>query len=107
MQIFAVGFDPATLEHYSLNMYYVYVLLSDKNETIYIGYTTNVVRRLQEHNHGDTPSTKRYRPWKVIYVEGYFSQEDAKRREVTLKRYGRSYAQLKFRIKKSILDALR
>lgn len=85
----------------------MYVLLSEKNETLYIGYTTNVVRRLCEHNNGDSQSTKRYRPWKLVYVEGYFSNDDARKREVALKRYGRTYAQLKIRIRKSILDALR
>lgn len=88
-------------------MYYMYILISDKNETLYIGYTTNVVKRLNQHNNGDTPSTKRYRPWQLVYVEGYFSDDDAKKREITLKNYGRTYAQLKIRIKKSILDALR
>lgn len=88
-------------------MHYVYILISVKNKTLYIGYTTNVVKRLHEHNDGDSPSTKRYRPWKLVYVEGYFSSDDALKREITLKNYGRTYAQLKVRIKKSILDALR
>lgn len=88
-------------------MYYVYILTSLKNQTLYIGYTINVLKRLHEHNNGYTLSTKRYRPWKLVYVGGYFSEDNARDREVALKQYGRTYAQLKVRIKKSILVALR
>ncbi|MDO8601505.1 MAG: GIY-YIG nuclease family protein [bacterium] len=85
-------------------MEYVYILKSSKNNSLYIGRTKNVVRRLREHENGDNPSTKRYRPWRCIYLEGYFSSEDAKRREHNLKYFGKSYGQLKSRIKSSLQD---
>ena len=65
----------------------------------------HVVRRLREHNAGDTFTTRKYAPWVLIYLEGYFSEEDAKHREYTLKQFGKVYAQLKRRIQKSILCA--
>ena len=49
-------------------MFYIYVLESLKNKTLYIGYTTDLAKRCKEHNQGLTISTKRYRPWKLIYT---------------------------------------
>lgn len=83
-------------------MYYVYILMSSRTDHLYIGYTTNVVRRFTEHNNGKVFSTKQYQPWRLVYLEGYSSEEDAKHREYILKQYGRVYSQLKRRIAKSI-----
>lgn len=65
--------------------YYVYVLENKKNENLYIGYTTDIKRRLQEHNHGLNFSTKPFKPWKLIHLECYLNELDAKRREGYLK----------------------
>jgi len=62
-------------------MYYVYVLRSQRDGKLYIGYTTNLMKRMQEHNHGEVTSTKSRRPLELIFYEGYKSMEDAKRRE--------------------------
>ncbi|MFA7677206.1 MAG: GIY-YIG nuclease family protein [Candidatus Omnitrophota bacterium] len=43
-------------------MYYVYVLQSVNNEYIYVGSTRDLKRRIQEHNHGKSHSTKKYVP---------------------------------------------
>lgn len=65
--------------------FYVYMLLSKKDNHIYIGYTNDLVKRVIEHNHGLNFSTKAYRPWQLIYYEACLNQEDAKRRESYLK----------------------
>ncbi|MBI2024478.1 MAG: GIY-YIG nuclease family protein [Candidatus Harrisonbacteria bacterium] len=83
-------------------MHYVYLLKSKKNNSLYIGRTINLAQRLKEHNHGLNLSTKRYLPWQCIYFEGYFAEEDAKKRESNLKYFGKSYSQLKRRIKNSL-----
>ena len=83
-------------------MHYVYLLMSPKTDHLYIGQTSNVVRRLAEHNSGKVFSTKSDLPWRLVYLEGYFSEDDAKHREYVLKQYGRVYSQLKRRIVKSI-----
>jgi len=83
-------------------MYYVYILKSKIRRVLYIGYTDNVNKRLKEHNDGRSFTTKKYRPWELIYLEGYRSQEDAKDREKKLKQYGKVYSQLKRRIKRSL-----
>lgn len=71
-------------------MYYIYVLKSVLNSSLYIGITNNLERRLKEHNDGDSLYTKKYRPWVCIYIEGYFSEEDAKTREKNLKYFGKA-----------------
>ena len=52
-------------------MYYVYILESEKSGRHYVGLTSNLKRRLTEHNEGKVKSTKRYRPWKIIYTEEF------------------------------------
>jgi putative endonuclease len=53
-------------------MYYVYVLKSKKDGSIYIGYTHDLVRRLKEHNNGKNISTKYKSPFEVGYLVGNF-----------------------------------
>jgi putative endonuclease len=66
-------------------MYYVYIIESEQKEELYIGYTENLKRRIKEHNNGESSSTKRYMPWKLIYYEACLNKDDAKRREGYLK----------------------
>lgn len=61
--------------------FYIYVLESLKDKKRYIGYTTNLRKRLEEHNSGKNFSTKPRIPFKLIYYEACLNQEDAKRRE--------------------------
>ncbi len=65
--------------------YYVYVLLSEKDTLLYTGYTSNLEKRISEHNTGKVYSTKNRRPLKHIYFEGGLNQQDATRREKYLK----------------------
>jgi len=65
--------------------YYVYLLESVKYGNLYIGYTSDLNKRLKEHNHGLNFSTKPHRPWKLIFYEAYRNEKDAKRREDYLK----------------------
>jgi putative endonuclease len=66
-------------------MYYVYVLKSQVDGKMYVGYTANLRNRLKEHQGGEVISTKSRRPFELIFYEGYKSDEDAKRRERYLK----------------------
>lgn len=66
-------------------MFYVYVLKSQANGDIYIGYTDNLRRRFKEHNLGKSLSTKVYRPWELVYYEAYRTKSDATKREIRLK----------------------
>lgn len=66
-------------------MFYVYILQSEAKDRMYIGKTSDVRRRLSEHNAGQNASTKPYVPWRVIFYEAYIKQSDATRRERYLK----------------------
>lgn len=66
-------------------MFYTYILKSKKNEKLYIGYTSNLRKRLVEHNQGSNLSTKSGKPWEIIYYESCIDKNDAKRRENYLK----------------------
>lgn len=61
--------------------YCVYVLYSLKDFKLYIGYTTNLTRKLSEHFKGASKSTAARRPFRLIFCEYYLSQKDALRRE--------------------------
>ncbi len=70
---------PALFNHHGF--YFVYVLFSEKDNKLYIGYSRDVYRRLDEHNAGMNISTAPRRPLKLIYYEAHLYQDDALRRE--------------------------
>ena len=70
--------------------YYVYILQSLKNDSFYIGYTSNLKKRFKEHNSGESKATKPFIPYKLIFYEAFLNRIDAKNREEYLKGgYGR------------------
>ena len=69
-----------------MKFYYIYVLKSiNTTNWIYVGFTKNPIKRVKEHNTGKSPSTAKYKPFKLIFYEAYRNQKDAKRREKYLK----------------------
>ena len=72
--------------------YCVYVLISEKDNSWYIGYTSDIEKRLSYHNSGKTITTNRKKPWNLLYYEVSFDKEDAIAREKYLKSgMGRRY----------------
>ncbi len=65
----------------SIMFFYVYVLESIKDKKRYIGFATNLKKRIEEHKKGLSFSTKPRLPMKLIYFEACTNEEDAKRRE--------------------------
>lgn len=61
--------------------YYVYILKSLKDGRLYIGYTTDLEKRFEEHQNGKVIATKHRRPFERIFYEAYKSSKNAKRRE--------------------------
>lgn len=57
----------------------VYVLLSQKDGNFYVGYTTDLPRRLAEHNEGLNTSTAPRRPFTLLHGDFYLAQADAER----------------------------
>lgn len=68
-------------------MYKVYILKNDKTGRHYIGSSSDLSRRLVEHNRGQTKSTNISGNWYVIYEEEYATSLEAKRREKEIKSY--------------------
>lgn len=83
-------------------MFYVYILKSKKDNSIYIGYTNDLKRRFKEHNNKENVSTKLKAPFELIYYEAYKSSSDAKYREANLKKFAQGHKALKQRLKNSL-----
>lgn len=83
-------------------MFYVYALKSEQDGDLYIGYTEDLKRRLEEHNSGANKSTKSRKPFVLVYYEAYRNKSDAMTRERRLKQFKNSYSELKKRIVKSL-----
>ena len=85
-----------------MERFYVYTLLSLKDNKFYAGFTTDLKKRLQEHARGGVKSTKDRRPLKLIHYEYFINEADARAREVFLKSgFGRN--QLKQALKRTLL----
>jgi putative endonuclease len=62
-------------------MYYVYVLQSEKNNRYYTGSTSDLQRRMSEHNAGKSPYDKLNKPFALVYHEVVPTRSEAVRRE--------------------------
>jgi len=78
-------------------MFYVYILKSSKDNSLYLGYTNDLRRRFLEHNSGLSSYTKKHIPYKLIYYEAYQKKSDAEKRESNLKLRANAMNQLKRR----------
>lgn len=77
---------------------YIYPLQSHRDGTYYVGWTTEPVRRLGEHNAGRSTFTQRKRPWQVVGVEPQPTTDAAKWYERSLKRSPQELAVFKKRM---------
>jgi putative endonuclease len=66
-------------------MFYTYILQSQKDGSFYIGYTQDLMQRLEKHNTGKTGYTATKQPWSLVYQEGFDTKTDAMKREKFLK----------------------
>jgi putative endonuclease len=73
-------------------VYYVYILASGQNRTLYIGMTNNLARRIWEHKEGLVPGfTKKYSVKTLVYYEVFEDVNAAIHRETRLKKYKREW----------------
>ncbi len=91
-----LGHGPARLAWAShengILMYYTYVLLSEKDNKFYVGFTKDLKKRVLEHNKGLVPSTRYRGPLSLVYYEACLNEADALNREKHFKSgYGRRY----------------
>ena len=67
-------------------MYYVYILASKRNGTLYIGVTNNLVKRVYEHKNDLIEGfTKKYQVHNLVYFEPYEDINEAIKREKQVK----------------------
>lgn len=70
--------------------YYVYILASQNNGTLYVGVTSNLQKRIYEHkNHFVEGFTQKHSVINLVYFEVYDDIESAIKREKRLKKYRR------------------
>lgn len=65
--------------------YCIYVLFSEKDAMLNVGYSSNLENRILNHNAGGTKSTASRRPLKLIFCEFYLFEKYARNREKYLK----------------------
>ena len=67
-------------------MYYIYIIESEIDSSLYIGYTRHLEQRLVKHNTSSSGYTSRKKPWVLRYTEEFDNKTDALIRERFLKR---------------------
>ena len=76
----------------STNTYWVYILASRPNGTLYIGITRDLRTRLEQHRSGQgSEFVKKYRVHLLVHVEAFASPQEAIAREKQLKNWHRSW----------------
>jgi len=74
------------------NQYYIYILANKRNGTLYIGVTSNLVKRVYEHKNNIIEGfTKKYNIHKLVYYETTNDIESVIRREKQLKKWNRKW----------------
>ncbi|MBI5071803.1 GIY-YIG nuclease family protein [Candidatus Falkowbacteria bacterium] len=86
-------------------MHYCYILRSKINGKLYIGFTSDLRRRLEEHNKKQSKSTKSGAPFELVYYEAYKSSKDARDRERKLKMFKQGYRRIRERLRHSLNEA--
>lgn len=72
--------------------YYVYILASQRNGTLYVGFTSNLAQRIFEHKNHLTPGfSSKYEVCRLVYVESFTDVHMAIRREKRLKDWPRNW----------------
>lgn len=66
-------------------MYYVYVIQSQKDQRFYTGFTKDLRKRFSEHNNKKVYSTKGRGPFVMVYYEACLNEQDARMRERYIK----------------------
>lgn len=75
-----------------MKKYYIYILASRKNGTLYIGVTSDLIKRIYQHKNKQVEGfTKKYSVGRLVYYEITDSPEEAIRRENRLKSWKREW----------------
>lgn len=75
-----------------MKYYYIYILASKKNGTLYLGVTNDLIKRVYQHRNNLVEEfTKKYNIHKLVYYEETYDIEEAINREKQLKRWKRNW----------------
>jgi len=75
-----------------MNQYYVYIMASKRNGTLYIGVTNDLTRRVYEHKNNLVPGfTSTYKVHKLVYYEIFSDVNEALLREKRIKKWNRQW----------------
>ncbi|MCE5321682.1 GIY-YIG nuclease family protein [bacterium] len=75
-----------------MNQYYVYILASKRNGTLYVGVTNNLQRRMYEHKQGKLEGfTKKYNVNMLVYFDQTSDVNAAIAREKQIKKWNRAW----------------
>ena len=71
-----------------MSSYYVYLIVTKKNNKIisYVGYTSNIIKRLVDHNSSKGAKATRGKKWEYAYLKRYNFKSDAMKGEFKLKK---------------------
>jgi len=61
--------------------YFIYVLKSELTGSSYVGHTSDLEKRLIEHNNNKSLSTRGKKPWRLVYKEEYTTRSEAASKE--------------------------
>ena len=68
-------------------MIFVYILQSSVDQGYYVGIAQSVDERLLKHNEGGVISTKRRKPFRLVYTETFNNYSEARIREKEIKSF--------------------
>ncbi len=81
-------------------MFYTYVLKSQRDEKLYIGFSKDLKQRILEHNKGLVPATKYRNPLRLVYYEACLDKYSAIKREKYFKTgFGRRFLKNRLKLK--------
>jgi putative endonuclease len=69
------------------SIFYTYVLQSEDTGVLYIGYTSDIERRLREHNEAKGKYTSNKGNWNILFYKKFINKHDAISLERQLKRW--------------------
>ena len=72
-------------------MYYVYILESLLDGDFYKGYTSDYIKRLEQHNNGESDFTKTKMPWRLVFLQAFETKKEALIQEKKLKKCNKRY----------------
>ena len=58
-------------------MHYVYALKSCDSNNSYIGYSTDLKKRLADHNAGKSKHTAKFKPWEIVFYSAFSTKSKA------------------------------